>query len=79
MNDFTLSFEWSPKDDTEIDILQLPEKIANEKNIHLVICLDEFQQVADFTDSIKFQKKLRSVWQHQQMCSPLEKHCKRKI
>ena len=66
MNDFSLSFEWNPKDDTETDILQLPEKIAQKKNVHLVICLDEFQQIADFADSEKFQKKLRSVWQHQQ-------------
>ena len=66
MNDFSLSFEWNPKDDTEVGILQLPEKIAQKKNIHLVICLDEFQQIADFMDSVTFQKKLRSVWQHQQ-------------
>lgn len=66
MNDFSLSFEWNPKDNTETDILQLPEKIAQKKNIHLVVCLDEFQQMADFSDSVKFQKKLRSVWQHQQ-------------
>ena len=66
MNDFSLSFEWNPKDDTETDILQLPEKIAQKKNVHLVICLDEFQQIADFSDTLKFQKKLRSVWQHQQ-------------
>ena len=66
MNDFTLSFEWSPKDDTELDILQLPEKIAQKKGVRIVVCIDEFQQVADFSDSLKFQKKLRSVWQHQQ-------------
>ena len=66
MNDFTLSFEWSPKDDTELDILQLPEKIAQNKGVRIVVCIDEFQQVADFSDSLKFQKKLRSVWQHQQ-------------
>jgi len=66
LNDFSLSFEWNPKDDSEIDILQLPEKIAQKKNVRIVICLDEFQQIADFTDSLKFQKKLRSVWQHQQ-------------
>ena len=66
MNDFSLSFEWNPKGDTETDILQLPEKIAQKKNIHLVVCLDEFQQIADFSDSLTFQKKLRSVWQHQQ-------------
>ena len=66
INDFSLSFEWNPKDNTEGDILQLPEKIAQKKGIQIVICLDEFQQIADFTDSVKFQKKLRSVWQHQQ-------------
>ena len=66
MNDFSLTFEWNPKDDTEADILQLPEKIAQKKNIHLVVCLDEFQQIADFNDSLTFQKKLRSIWQHQQ-------------
>lgn len=66
MNDFSLSFEWNPKNDSGTSILQLPERIAEKKNIHLVVCLDEFQQIADFTDSVKFQKKLRSVWQHQQ-------------
>jgi len=66
MNDFSLSFEWSPKDNTEKEILQLPQKIAQKKNIRLIVCLDEFQQIADFSDSITFQKKLRSVWQHQQ-------------
>ena len=66
MNDFSMSFDWNPKDDSDLDILQLPEKIAQKKNIRLVVCIDEFQQIGDFTDSIKFQKKLRSVWQHQQ-------------
>ena len=66
MNDFSLSFEWDPKDNMETEILQLPEKIAQRKNIRLVICLDEFQQIADFTNPLTFQKKLRSIWQHQQ-------------
>ena len=66
LNDFSLSFEWNPQDDTETDILQLPEKIAQKKGIRIVVCLDEFQQIADFSDAVTFQKKLRSVWQHQQ-------------
>ena len=66
LNDFSLSFEWSPEDNTALDILQLPQKIATKKGIRLVVCLDEFQQVADFSDPVTFQKKLRSVWQHQQ-------------
>lgn len=66
MNDFSLSFEWNPDNNSETDILQLPEKIAQKKNVRLIICLDEFQQIADFNDSLTFQKKLRTVWQHQQ-------------
>lgn len=66
LNDFAISFEWNLKDNTEKDILQLPQKIAQNKNIRLVVCIDEFQQAGDFSDSETFQKKLRSVWQHQQ-------------
>ena len=69
MNDFSLSFEWEPKNNMDAEILQLPEKIARKKNIRLVVCLDEFQQIADFNDALTFQKKLRSVWQHQQNVS----------
>lgn len=66
LNDFSISFEWNPKEDTEIEILRLPERIAAKKGIRLIICLDEFQQIAEFSDSISFQRKMRSVWQHQQ-------------
>ena len=66
LNDFTLSFEWNPKEDTADSILSLPEKIAERKNVRLVVCLDEFQQVADIQEGVTFQKKMRSVWQHQQ-------------
>ena len=69
LNDFSLSFDWNPKDKTELDILQLPEKIAQKKNLHIVVCMDEFQQIAAIPDAEKFQKKLRSVWQHQQNVS----------
>ena len=66
LNDFSISFEWNPKDGTDIEILQLPEKIAEKKGIRVVVCLDEFQQIGTFDDPLIFQKKLRSVWQHQQ-------------
>ena len=51
------------------EVLTLPERIAKEKNIHIVICIDEFQQIGELNDSITFQKKLRSVWQHQHSVS----------
>ena len=68
IQEYSLSFEFPVKDDAE-DILKLPERIAQKKGIHIVLCLDEFQQVAEFQDSMTFQKKLRSVWQHQQKVS----------
>lgn len=66
MNDFSISFEWNEKTGSEHDILQLPERIANEKHVKVVVCIDEFQQIAEFNDAITIQKKLRTVWQHQQ-------------
>lgn len=66
MNDFSISFEWNEKANAERDILQLPERIANEKHVQVVVCIDEFQQIAEFNDALTVQKKLRSVWQHQQ-------------
>jgi len=46
------------------DLLDLPEKIAKDKNIQLVICIDEFQNIAAFSNALAIQKRLRSVWQH---------------
>jgi hypothetical protein len=69
IQEYSLSFEFPGKEESETDILQLPERIALSKNIRIAICIDEFQQVAEFQDSITFQKKLRSVWQHQQNVS----------
>lgn len=46
------------------ELLDLPEKIAREKNLQLVICIDEFQNIGMFTDALALQKRLRSLWQH---------------
>lgn len=69
VNDFSISFEYNMQNSSENDILQLPEKIAIEKGLQIVICIDEFQQISNFEDSQTFQKKLRSVWQLQQRVS----------
>lgn len=66
INDFSLSFEWDPKLGCEKDILQLPERIAQKKDLQIVVCIDEFQEIEFFEDALNFQKKLRSVWQYQQ-------------
>jgi hypothetical protein len=63
--DFSLSFNWNEIKKHSNEILNLPELIAKKKNVKLVICLDEFQNLSDFTDYNNFEKKLRSVWQRQ--------------
>lgn len=65
LTDFPIALEYNRANTVTEDILQLPETIAKQKGIKIVICIDEFQQIADFPDSITFQKKLRSVWQLQ--------------
>ncbi len=62
MTDFTLSFDFSNQQLNE-EVLHLPQKIAEENGIRIVVCLDEFQQVAEFTNGLYFQRKLRAVWQ----------------
>lgn len=45
------------------EILDLAEKIAAEKKLRIVVCIDEFQNIATFDASLAFQKKLRSHFQ----------------
>lgn len=69
MTDFSISFEMNPKSNDIDEILQLPEKIAQRKGYNIVVCINEFQQIAEFKDSKTFQKRLRSVWQLQKSVS----------
>lgn len=48
------------------DILDLAEAVAIDKKIRMVICVDEFQNIAEFEHPLAFQKKLRSHWQMHQ-------------
>jgi len=64
-NPFDLKFGISSKEMNLEDVLILPQRIAEKKKIEIVICIDEFQQIGEFADSLTFQKKLRSAWQHQ--------------
>ena len=65
LNDFSISLEYNASNSTTEDVLQLPELIAKEKGFRIVVCIDEFQQIGDFVDSLTFQKKLRGIWQLQ--------------
>lgn len=65
LNDFSLSLEYNASNNTTEEVLRLPETIAQAKGCHIVVCIDEFQQIGDFPDSLTFQKRLRGVWQLQ--------------
>ena len=65
-DEYSVSLGITPRTHKPEEILQLPEIIAQRKNIHLMICIDEFQQIGEFTDSMTVQKRMRSVWQHQE-------------
>ena len=69
MSDISLSLGITPKNYQPEEILQLPELIAKEYGIHIVVCIDEFQQIGEMPDSLSIQKRLRGVWQHQRNVS----------
>lgn len=64
VNDFELSFDWSDENMHYEEILNLPERIAEEKGIKIIICMDEFQSLTRFNDPLLFQNRLRSAWQY---------------
>lgn len=66
---FSVSFDWESIAKNPQEILDLPEIISKTKNIQLVICLDEFQNLSFFDDPLDFQKKARSAWQKHQNCT----------
>ena len=68
-SEYSVSLGITPKTHTPEEVLSLPEKIAQRKGHELVICIDEFQQIGEFPDSMAVQKRLRSVWQHQKHVS----------
>jgi len=68
-SEYSISLGIRPKDISPEEVLSLPERIAEKKDIRLVICIDEFQQVGDFPDSVNVQKRLRAVWQLQKRTS----------
>lgn len=68
-NEFSLSFDWNEIRKNPDEILDLPEKLAAEKDIKIVVCIDEFQNIEEFDDPVFFQKRLRSHWQKHQNVS----------
>lgn len=65
----TLSLGINKKSNSPEEILSLPERISQKIGKRIVVCIDEFQQIGEMPDSLDIQKRLRTVWQHQQNVS----------
>lgn len=69
-SDFSFSLGLNLADNNDpTEILNLPERIADKTGKHIVVCIDEFQQIGEMVGSLTIQKRLRSVWQLQQNVS----------
>jgi hypothetical protein len=55
-----------PQEQDKMDILRLPETLAVAKNIRMIVCIDEFQQLANLPGYKNMEGKMRSAWQQQQ-------------
>jgi len=51
------------------EILDLPQQIAVDIGKKVIVCIDEFQNINDYSDSLAFQRMLRAHWQrHDKVC-----------
>ena len=62
-NEVSLGFDRKALKNIPDEALDLADKLAVDKDIRIVVCVDEFQNIAEFDDPLYFQKKLRSHWQ----------------
>lgn len=68
-SEFSVSLDWKEVKKSPEEILNLPETISKKKNIKIIVCIDEFQNISYFDDAVAFQKKLRASWQHHNIAS----------
>ncbi|MBP5560240.1 MAG: ATP-binding protein [Muribaculaceae bacterium] len=61
----TFDIRFKPQEQEKLEILQLPEKIAASKGLRIIVCIDEFQQLARIPQYADMEGKMRSVWQRQ--------------
>lgn len=64
--EISISFNWKELKKNTAEVLDLPNKIAEQKGIDVVVCVDEFQNISFLEDGVAFQKKLRAAWQKHQ-------------
>lgn len=66
LNDVSFSLDWDDVREKPDEVLDLAEQVAVKKKLRLIVCIDEFQNVAEFEDPLFFQRTLRAHWQTHQ-------------
>ena len=59
--------KFKPEEKDKLSILQLPETLAKQKGIRIIVCIDEFQQLSNLAEYKDMEGKMRSVWQQQEL------------
>lgn len=67
LNSIEVNLKVNPVKESPEAILQLPEKIAKAKGIRVIVCIDEFQQLANLKNWNSLESMLRSEWQQQHL------------
>lgn len=66
-SEFSLSFEASELKKNKHEILNLAEIVAESKGIKFVVAIDEFQNMASYSEYESLEKTMRSIWQKQKL------------
>ena len=66
LNAIEVDLNYKPLHKSAEDILNLPELIARQKEWHVIVCIDEFQQLARLPEWKRIESTMRSVWQEHQ-------------
>ena len=61
--ELAFGIDFKDKQNSYDEILDLPQQIALERGKKFIVCIDEFQNVSNYEDSVGFQRKLRAHWQ----------------
>lgn len=65
LNAMEVKLGFQPLQQSAEEILNLPERMAREKGLRVIVCIDEFQQLAKLPGWKRLEGTMRSVWQGQ--------------
>ena len=66
MVNLNIDVKFVPQEQDKMDILRLPKALAQTKKIKIIVCIDEFQQLAHLPEYKKMEGKKLSAWQQQE-------------